>query len=128
MIASHGGGTLPYLAGRLDAGWASDPGLAGRLPHPPSADLARVYLDAVLYHERAMRAAADLVGAERLAFGTDHPFSVADPEANLVAIDAAFSPHERAMVLEGTARDLFGLRPAAATVDDSVAAADHGTT
>jgi predicted TIM-barrel fold metal-dependent hydrolase len=81
-----------------------------------------------LYHERAMGAAADLVGAARLAFGTDHPFSVADPEANLVAIEAAFSPEERAKVLEGTARELFGLRPTTAALEDSVAAADHGTT
>jgi predicted TIM-barrel fold metal-dependent hydrolase len=124
VIASHGGGTLPYLAGRLDAGWASDPGLAHRLPHAPSKDLERLYLDAVLYHERAMRAAADLVGVEKLAFGTDHPFSVADPEANLAAIESAFSPTERVTVLGGAARTLFGLH----FVSPDRAAVDQGST
>ena len=85
-----GGGTLPYLAGRLDAGWRSDPRLAARAPEPPSGVLGRLFLDAVLYHPRALQAAADLVGTEHLALGTDHPFSIVDPVANLAAIDEAF--------------------------------------
>ena len=109
VIASHGGGTLPYLAGRLDAGWASDPSLLERLPDPPSGDLGRLYLDCVLYHQRAMRTAAELVGTGKLSFGTDHPFSVADPVANLRAIDEAFNGDDRDAVLAGSARVLFGL-------------------
>ena len=109
LIASHGGGTIPYLAGRLDAAWASDPSLKDRLPDPPSLDLARLYLDCVLYHPRSMRAAADMVGSEKMAFGTDHPFSVADPKTNLTAIDQAFVGEEREAVLRGTARGLFDL-------------------
>lgn len=114
IVAAHGGGTIPYLAGRLDAAWASDPDVHHRLPYPPSRDFARLYLDAVLYHQRAMRAAADLVGETRMIFGTDHPFSVADPEANLRAIDVAFQGESRSAVLEGTARDLFNLPSPAA--------------
>jgi predicted TIM-barrel fold metal-dependent hydrolase len=111
LIASHGGGTIPYLAGRLDAAWASDPSLKDRLPDPPSTSLARLHMDCVLYHPRAMRAAADLVGTEKMVFGTDHPFSVADPEANLVAIDRAFENGDRNAVLRGTAQGLFDLPP-----------------
>ena len=102
IIASHGGGTLPYLAGRLDAGWRSDPSLSTRAPSPPSSVLGRLFLDAVLYHPRALRAAADLVGTEHLAFGTDHPFSIADPVANLAAIDEAFMEADADRVLAGT--------------------------
>jgi aminocarboxymuconate-semialdehyde decarboxylase len=109
IVGSHGAGTLPYLAGRLDAGWASDSRVKDRLPYRPSEDLARLYVDCVLYHPRAMRAAADLVGATKMAFGTDHPFSVADPEANLDAIDVAFTGDDRVAVLHRTARDLFDL-------------------
>ena len=109
VVGSHGAGTLPYLAGRLDAGWASDPSVKDRLSHPPSEDLSRLYVDSVLYHPRAMRAAADLVGTTKMAFGTDHPFSVADPETNLDAIDAAFMESDADRVLAGTTLELFGL-------------------
>ncbi len=110
LVASHGGGTIPYLAGRLDAGWASDKSLAERLPVPPSEVLERLFLDAVLYHPRALRAAADLVGVDHLAFGTDHPFSIADPEANLAAIREAFDPPDAARLLSGVAIDLYGIK------------------
>ncbi len=109
VVGSHGGGTLPYLAGRLDAAWASDPSVRERLAHPPSEDLARLYVDGVLYHPRAMRTAAELVGASKMVFGTDHPFSVADPKANLEAIDVAFTGDDREAVLGATARELFEL-------------------
>ena len=109
-MAAHGGGTLPYLAGRLDAGWRSDPGLVRRAAAAPSEVLGRLFMDAVLYHPRALGAAADLVGVDHLAFGTDHPFSIADPAANLVAIHEAFDQAGEAQVLAGTASRLYGLK------------------
>ena len=109
ILAAHGGGTLPFLAGRMDAAWQSDPSVQRRLSHPPSHDLARLHLDAVLYHPRAMQAAADLVGADRMVYGTDHPFSVADPVANRRAVEDAFEGGALDDVLGGTAARVFGL-------------------
>lgn len=108
IVASHGGGTIPYLAGRLDAGWRSDPSLSARAPTPPSSVLGRLFLDAVLYHRRALLAAEDLVGIDHLAFGTDHPFSIADPATNLAALDAAFG-NRQVQVLARTAEVLYRL-------------------
>lgn len=109
LVASHGGGTLPFLAGRIDAAWRSDPGLHERLPEPPSATLERLFLDALSYHPRAMRATADLVGTGRMAFGTDHPFSVADPAANVDALGEAFDGPDLAAVSHESAVAFFGL-------------------
>jgi predicted TIM-barrel fold metal-dependent hydrolase len=109
LMAAHGGGTIPYLAGRLDAAWRSDPSTHQRLPVPPSTELARVAADAVLYHARAMRAAADLVGTSMLMFGTDHPFSVADPAANLGAARSEFTGEERTNLMSAAAQSFFGL-------------------
>lgn len=108
LVASHGGGTLPFLAARLDATWRGDAEARGRLTEePPSRSLARLYADAITYHPRALLAADDLVEG-KLAFGTDHPFSVADPEANLAALDA-LDEAARSRVRSGTAADLFGI-------------------
>ncbi len=107
VLAAHGGGTLPFLAGRIDAGWRSDPQTRARLRSQPSDSFRRLYLDAVVYHERALCAAVDLVGADQVAFGTDHPFSVADPSANLAAVRALSRPEMQEQVLGGAASRLF---------------------
>ncbi len=107
LVGSHGGGTLPFLAGRLDAGWQSDPRLVESLPTPPSAVMQKLFLDAVLYHPRALIAAADLVGVDHLMFGTDHPFSISDPAVNIAAIREAFTSADAIKVLSGAAIELY---------------------
>lgn len=109
LLVSHGGGTLPYLAARLDTVWRADASARAKLEdEAPSASLARLYLDALTYHRRSLAAAVDLAG-DKLAFGTDHPFAVADPEGNLSAIDATLGGAARERVLAGTARELFAM-------------------
>jgi len=109
LLVSHGGGTLPYLAARLDTVWRADPSARVKLEdEAPSASLARLHLDALTYHQRSLAAAADLVG-DKLAFGTDHPFAVADPEGNLAVIDATLGGAARDRVVAGTALDLFAM-------------------
>ena len=109
LIASHGGGTLPFLAGRLDATWRSNPNLRERLPHPPSEDLRKLFLDSIMFHERSMRAAADLVGVSHVIYGTDHPFAVADPPSNSAALESTFSAEDLETIRRRTARELLGV-------------------
>ena len=109
LVASHGGGTLPFLGGRLDAGWRSDPSVREQLPVKPTEDLRKIFFDALVYHPPALLAVRELVGTDRMAFGSDHPFSVADPAVNLRAIDETLAPEERDAVRSGSARAFFGL-------------------
>lgn len=109
LLVAHGGAALPMLAGRMDAAWRSDPSTHTRLPEPPSTSLGRLYVDLVLYHERSMLAAADLVGNDRLVYGTDNPFSVSDPRTNHAALTVAFEGEMLERVSTSNARALFGL-------------------
>ncbi|KAH7350010.1 uracil-5-carboxylate decarboxylase [Plectosphaerella cucumerina] len=81
MLLAHSGGTLPFLAGRIESCIIHD----GQLVAEGRAKKGRrtiwdvlkeqVYLDAVIYSEVGLRAAVDAAGgADRLMFGTDHPF------------------------------------------------------
>jgi hypothetical protein len=79
------------------------------LTSPPTHDLRKVFFDALVYHAPAVLAVRELVGVDQMAFGSDHPFSVADPAANLGAIDEALAPDERDAVLTGSARRFFDL-------------------
>ncbi|KAK3380272.1 uracil-5-carboxylate decarboxylase [Lasiosphaeria ovina] len=80
MLLAHSGGTLPFLAGRIESCVLHDGHLLreGRLG-PTRRTLwdvlsTQIYLDAVVYSPVGLRAAVDATGADRLMFGTDHPF------------------------------------------------------
>lgn len=79
VLLAHSGGTLPFLAGRLESCIAHDAHLlrTGRLKNRRSLwDVLRtnILLDAVVYSEVGLKAAIDASGADRVLFGTDHPF------------------------------------------------------
>ncbi|KAL2155943.1 hypothetical protein VTH82DRAFT_685 [Thermothelomyces myriococcoides] len=84
MILAHSGGTLPFLAGRLESCVAHDAALVRKEDQAGEKKRRRtvwevlreqIYLDAVIYNEVGLKAAAEASGgAERLMFGTDHPF------------------------------------------------------
>ncbi|KAK4156047.1 hypothetical protein C8A00DRAFT_12963 [Chaetomidium leptoderma] len=77
MILAHSGGTLPFLAGRIESCVLHDGKLATVKRGRTVWEVLReqVYLDAVVYSEVGLRAAVEASGgAERLMFGTDHPF------------------------------------------------------
>ncbi|KAL2213488.1 hypothetical protein CC79DRAFT_1391437 [Sarocladium strictum] len=80
MILAHSGGTLPFLAGRIESCIVHD----GQLVKEGKIGKGRrtvwdvlkeqVYLDAVIYSEVGLKAAIEASGSDRLMFGTDHPF------------------------------------------------------
>ena len=86
LLLAHSGGTIPFLAGRLDSCVAHDPTVRDRLKHEPSWYLKKLYYDGVGYHAPALQLARTLVGADRIMFGypplrgrwvdsrTDNPF------------------------------------------------------
>ncbi len=111
LLVAHGGGVLPYLAARLDVSWRGDDQAQKRLTIPPSEALSGVWLDSVVYHRRALRAAADLVGKDRLLFGTDHPFFKDSPKDIFVTVAEAFAEDVRLLdaVAGQNAISFFGL-------------------
>ncbi|KAK5167704.1 uncharacterized protein LTR77_007403 [Saxophila tyrrhenica] len=79
VMIAHSGGTLPFLAGRIESCIAHDAHLKkeGRIVNRRSLwDVLKsnIYLDAVIYADVGLKAAVDASGADRLMFGTDHPF------------------------------------------------------
>jgi aminocarboxymuconate-semialdehyde decarboxylase len=77
-LLAHAGGTVPFLAGRLDSCLASDPAIAAGLQHSPSDYLRRNFVyDGVIYHRAGLEALLAFLGPgneHKVVFGTDHPF------------------------------------------------------
>ncbi|KAF2123056.1 uracil-5-carboxylate decarboxylase [Lophiotrema nucula] len=79
VLLAHSGGTLPFLAGRIESCIAHDGHLKkhGKIENRRDVWeilMANIYLDAVIYSPVGLKAAIDASGADRLLFGTDHPF------------------------------------------------------
>ncbi|PSS13265.1 hypothetical protein M430DRAFT_106273 [Amorphotheca resinae ATCC 22711] len=80
MILAHSGGTLPFLAGRIESCMEHDGHLKaeGKLGKGRKTvwDVLKknIYLDAVIYGDVGLKAAIQASGEDRIMFGTDHPF------------------------------------------------------
>jgi aminocarboxymuconate-semialdehyde decarboxylase len=78
LIASHGGGALPYLAGRLDICHAKIPACSARAADKPSNYLRRIYVDSVVFAQNALQMCVDTVGPDNVLYGSDYPHNIGD--------------------------------------------------
>lgn len=106
LVLVHGGGYLPYQAGRLDREHAE--GRVGQgLKGIPSDYVRRFHYDTVLMTPFAIRLLLDLAGAGRVMIGSDYPFSVGAPPL-LQSLEAATDdPGVRVAVTRENATTLF---------------------
>jgi aminocarboxymuconate-semialdehyde decarboxylase len=88
LIAGHGGGTLPYLAGRMDQWYRSFEACRQRIGRLPSEYLRHLYYDAVVYERAALELCVDLAGPERVLYGSDYPHNVGDMAGCLARVDS----------------------------------------
>ena len=73
IIASHGGGYLPYVSGRIDMFFKLETLSKFKIDKPPSEYFKQIYYDAVLYDPGALSLCIDIAGPEKVLFGTDFP-------------------------------------------------------
>jgi aminocarboxymuconate-semialdehyde decarboxylase len=108
VVAGHLGGTIPFLAGRLDIGWKNYPDCQS-ISRPPSEVIERLYLDTVSFHEPALRCAIETVGEDHILFGSDYPHVIGDMTGAIASIERAVSRRHRAKILGDTAARLYGV-------------------
>jgi aminocarboxymuconate-semialdehyde decarboxylase len=98
LISAHLSGALPYLQGRIDVAWKMFPESKGNLSEPPSNKIRKVlHADTISYSKGALRLASDLIGVERLMFGTDFPFEWGTENARK-SVEEAFSDDELRLI------------------------------
>ncbi|KAI9491935.1 hypothetical protein BDB00DRAFT_789085 [Zychaea mexicana] len=110
ILLAHSGGTLPFLAGRLDSCVAHDPAVASKLEHPPSHYLKKLYFDAVIYHATGVKATADFVDPSQIMFGTDHPFfpPLESKDARWMSVDSNLAAISNAGLDEPAVAGILG--------------------
>ncbi|KAH8696185.1 hypothetical protein BGW36DRAFT_298536 [Talaromyces proteolyticus] len=130
ILLAHSGGTLPFLAGRIESCIAHERHFVangGKTQGPVRSVWevlnTNIYLDAVVYGEAGLKAAIHAAGGhDRLLFGTDHPFFPPLDEkedgqwlsvsTNFKAIEKTLSPNKDAVraVLGGNAVRILNLK------------------
>jgi aminocarboxymuconate-semialdehyde decarboxylase len=76
ILLAHGGGTLPYLHGRLDRGFKQRPEINKVIKKPPTEYLKQFYFDTITHDAVVLKSLVDLVGADRVMLGSDYPFDM----------------------------------------------------
>ncbi len=108
LIVAHAATLLPQLAGRIDYEAERHANGRGALSVDPSEHLRLLYTDSVCVWPPALRSTIELVGPDRVMFGSDYPFW--DPERTFHTVEqAGLSKETLSAIRSGNARRLFGL-------------------
>lgn len=109
LWVTHGGGVVPFTAGRFLTRWRSqDPADRPMQDEPPSY-LSRIHVGCLVHDDASLRFLVDRIGIERITLGTDHPFAWDHPggAANWVrGADFLTEEEKRAILWDNAARFL----------------------
>jgi aminocarboxymuconate-semialdehyde decarboxylase len=108
LIASHGGGALPYIAGRLDICFDNMPACRERISSKPSSYLKKIYYDSVVFQQESLELALKVGGDTNVLYGSDYPHNIGDMKGCLARVDA-LPPAQRDAVRGGNAQRIFKL-------------------
>ena len=105
VVASTGGGALPYMLGRLERNHKAFP----ELVVDPVEQFHKLYFDSIVFQPDVLRFLTGKVGVDRVMLGSDYPFPIGDQEPRKVIETAGYSDAEVEAMLTGNARRLFGV-------------------
>ena len=107
---AHGGGSFPATIGRIEHGFNVRPDLcAVDNDVNPREYLGKFYLDSLVHDEKMLHYLVDLVGADKVALGTDYPFPLGELEPGKLIRSAGFEPAVAAKLLGENALSWLGL-------------------
>lgn len=108
-VLGHLGGTIPYLAERLDRGWENFTDCRRDLSQPPSVYLKRFYYDTVNFDPDALRLAIAFAGVDQILAGSDYPHQIGSIPKMLSSIRSlGLGAADEARILGGNAARLLG--------------------
>ena len=113
ICLSHGGGFVPYQAGRFQHAYDVRPEAKAHLPNGPGASIGRLFYDTILHSKPALEYRVSTAGAAKVLLGSDYPFDMGNLDC--VARVRALSIDESAknLILGGYAARVLATKSAA---------------
>lgn len=107
---AHGGGSFPATIARIQHGFDVRPDLcAVDNNKPPRHYLGKFWIDSLVHDPRILDYLIDLVGAEKIALGTDYPFPLGEHVPGKLIESMPYSDSTKAKLLGISALDWLGL-------------------
>jgi len=109
VVLANLGGVFPFIVERLDQYWERvHAGGKKPLPVPPTEALRRFYLETASAHPAAIRMTAEVIGIDRLVFGSDYPSFDFQRAVDIVR-NCGLPPHDIEAILSGNAQRLVSV-------------------
>lgn len=110
ILAAHGGGYLPFYAGRMDHAYGARPDCRTAIDKPPSTYLKKLYFDTVVFTPHQLDYLVRVYGADRIVMGTDYPYDMGeyDPLGHVASVEA-LDEAERSAIAGGNAAKLLNI-------------------
>jgi aminocarboxymuconate-semialdehyde decarboxylase len=106
---AHGGGSFPFLLGRLENAWHHHPGARGECEHPPSHYLNRFSTDSAVFDQRSLQYLVETMGADQVMLGSDYPFPLGEERVGSLIRESALPQQTKAKLLSGNAERFLSL-------------------
>lgn len=106
---AHGGGSFPSTIGRIEHGFESRPDLVAVDNNVnPRNYLGKFWLDSLVHDSTMLTYIVDLIGANRIALGSDYPFPLGENEPGKLVRNSKFSENVKELLLSGSALEWIG--------------------
>lgn len=110
---AHGGGSFPATIARVEHGFNVRPDLCAIDNNVnPREYLGKFYIDSLVHDARIMDYLIELVGAKRIALGSDYPFPLGEHHPGKLIEGQPYSEETKSALLHGAALDWLGLEKA----------------
>lgn len=107
---AHGGGSFPATIGRIEHGFNVRPDLvAVDNPVNPREYLGKFYLDSLVHDPKMLDYLVGLVGADKIALGTDYPFPLGELEPGELIKSMPYDNATKERLLSGSALEWLGM-------------------
>ena len=108
---AHGGGSFPSTIGRIEHGYNCRPDLVAiDNDVNPRAYLGKFWLDSLVHDKAMLDHVVQLVGAERVALGSDYPFPLGETEPGALIKSTSYDQHVKELLLNGSALAWLNLK------------------
>lgn len=108
---AHGGGSFPATIGRIEQGFLARPDLTAVDNNVnPKKYLGKFWLDSLTHDADMLNHLVKLVGANRVALGTDYPFPLGEINPGELIHSMKFSDEVKKKLLNGSALEWLGMK------------------